>query len=159
MYGEGLVKTNVTKVAPTTFALGLVAESSHRFHVEEAEMLVSLEFEGTLNATVGEQPVDFTLMLDTTTDVATLGPDGAVQNALLVDGIAQDTFPVTAGLNRLVRLNKTVRLAKGEHKIALAVRAAAGNVLVMGLLRPARRIPANAVNAANQNSRQAAGTY
>jgi hypothetical protein len=124
MYGEAKISADVTLTTPTTFALGTLANGL-RFTVEEDEMLVDLEFQGTLNHTVADTEIDATFILDGS-DVADLtdGLLGLASGAAAADSVG-------------LYMKKRMRIAKGEHRLQLALRSGAGNVLVMGALRPA----------------------
>jgi len=153
MFTEAKIATDEVIVTPTTFALGVVPNGKGRcgFTVEEQEMLTELEFVGTLSSTVADQPVDLTLFVD------------GVDQADLVDGMVTWSAPHIAGQGDLVNLTLKKRFAKGAHVAELRVRAAAGNVTVLGLLRPAKmratRWSFNSINAPQANSKQVAGAF
>lgn len=152
MYTEASIKTDVVVATPTTFALGAIVGSRVGFAVEETEMLTELHFEGTISPTVADTPIDVTFFLD------------GVDQGDLVDGIKRVTPGLTTGLGAIgLSLTLRKRFSKGEHKAELRVRAAAGNVNVLGLLRPgkmsATRWSFNSVNAPAQNSKQVSGSY
>lgn len=152
MFTEAAVKADVTVVTPTTFALGAVAGAKVGFAVEEGEMLTELHFEGTMAPSVADTPIDVTFFLD------------GVDQADLVDGIKSYTAGKTTGLGDIgVSLTLKKRIAKGAHVAEFRVRAAAGNVVVKGLLRPckmdATRWSFNSVNAPQANSKQVAGSF
>lgn len=151
MLTEASVKTDVTVVTPTTFALGVVPASKCSFGVEESEMITEIEFVGTVASTVVDNPVDFTFFLD------------GVDMGDLVDGIATKSMSHIAAQGDLLHLTKKVRIAKGQHVAELRFKAAAGNVTILGLLRPAKlratRWSVNAVNAPQANSKQVAGAF
>jgi len=157
MYGESRITTNVTLTAPTTFAAAqsqVAAGGSLRFSVEEEEMFCALEFQGVIGHSVADQPFDATFFVD------------GVDVADLVDGITRGHCGAVApgaGVQVPFFMRKVMRLAQGEHRIEVRFKTAAGNVLVLGLLHPARlstlRMSHNATLAANMTSKQVTGVY
>jgi hypothetical protein len=145
MYGEVTIAADVTLTAPTAFAAP--TGGTLRFHVEESEMWVVLEFLGTYAHSAGA--VTF----------GTFYVDGADIGAL-TDGLHENTLgtdPVP------VYFNKRLRLAQGEHRLEVRFKSASGNVVVHGAGVPcvlsALRLSHNATVAANQNSKQSGGIY
>jgi hypothetical protein len=151
MFTEATIGTNVTVTTPTTFASGAVTGGRVGFTVEESEMITEVEFLGSVASTVADQPVDFTFFLDGT-DMADL-----------VDGICEVSMSHVGSQMTLVHFTKKLRIAQGAHVVTLQVRASSGNVLVQGLLRPAKlrvtRWSHNATVAPAQNSKQVSGVY
>lgn len=145
MYGEAKVTTDALLTAPTAFAAP--AGGRLRFHVEEEEMFVQLEFLGTYLHSAGG---------------ATFGTffvDGSDVGDL-TDGLHEHTLGTTA---EACYFKKIMRLAQGEHLLEVRFKTAAGNVTVLGAGVPcvlsALRLSHNATVAANQNSKQAGGIY
>jgi hypothetical protein len=146
MYGEVKIAADVTLTTPTAFATP--AGGQMRFHVEEEEMFVVLEFQGAYAQTTAPGTVFSTFFVD--------GADVGD----LVDGIFEDTVDVTA---QGVYFKKTMRLAQGEHLLEVRFKAGSNNVVVHGAGVPctlsATRLSHNATVAANQNSKQTGGVY
>jgi hypothetical protein len=151
MFSEATIGANVTVTTPTTFALGSVTGARVGFSVEEAEMITEVEFFGSVASSVADQPVDFTFFLD------------GVDMADLVDGLCEVSMSHIATQPTAVCINKKLRIPQGAHVVTLQVRAASGNVIVDGLLRPAKlrvlRWSHNATVAPAQNSKQTSGVY
>jgi hypothetical protein len=154
MYGESKITTNVTLTAPTTFATAqaqVAVGGSLRFSVEEEEMFTTLEFQGVCAHSVADTPFDATFFVD------------GVDAGELVDGIQRFVSNATPALPVPVYFKLTKRLTPGEHRVEVRFKSAAGNVLVQGLLHPAKlsatRLSSNATVAANMTSKQVTGVY
>lgn len=145
MYGEAKVTADITLTAPTAFATPTGGQM--RFHVEEEEMFVLLEFLGTYAHSAGG--VTFGTFYIDSVDLGDL-TDGLHEHTLGTDPVQ-------------VYFKKILRLAQGEHLLEVRFKTAAGNVVVHGAGVPcvlsATRLSHNATVAANQNSKQAGGIY
>lgn len=129
MYGESRIAADVTLTAPTTFATNQATGAQGnglKFSVEEDEMIVDLEFQGALEHSVTETEFDATFFVD------------GVDVADLVDGITRGTSNVTPANSVPFYMKKRMRLAAGEHKLEVRFKTAAGNLIIKGLLHPAK---------------------
>lgn len=126
MLGEATIAADIVVSGAGAFAAGAVAGASLRFSVEEEEMLIDLKLMATLShATVGGM-VDATFFIDGA-DIA----DAA-------DGLVRESAPTIADNPFAFSLERTVRLARGEHRMELRLKTPAGDVTVEGAGWPAK---------------------
>jgi hypothetical protein len=154
MYGESKITTNAPATAPVNFATGQITGAlgnGLRFSVEEEEMFTTIAFKGSVGHSVAEAVFDATLFVD------------GVDVGYLVDGLLRLTGSTVAASPLALHMERTLRLAPGEHKMEVRFKTAAGNVVVNGLLHPAvlsaTRTSVPATNAANMTSKQVTGVY
>lgn len=151
--GEAIISADVTLTGITAFDYsgGGSLVASLRFSVEEEEMLVDLKTLLTLSHSVADGMVDATFFLD------------GVDLAPLADGLARKTAPSVATQGDTLALERTLRIAQGEHQLQLHMKSPAGNITVEGATwngwLTARRHSHPATNAANANSKQSTGIY
>ncbi len=147
MLGEAIIDSDVTLTGAGPAAALTALGPSIRFYVEEEEMFVDLKGFFTASYDQADEVTDFTMLVDDV-DIAA----GAA-------GLFRKSWPSTASDPDLIAFERTVRLAKGEHKLQLAAMiAGAGHTLTIegatwaGYVT-ARRHSHPATAAANANSK------
>lgn len=120
MFGETLIIADVAITGDLLFH----EIASHRFTVEEDEMLVDLKAFVTASHDQVNEAADFTFFLDSGAGLADIAP--------LTDGLFRKAFTTVADIGELVAFERTVRLAKGEHRVSLQAKVRnAGHTLTV----------------------------
>jgi hypothetical protein len=122
MLGEAVIAADVvlTGIAAFDYATSGSLIASLKFWVEEEEMLIDLKTLLTMSHSVVDGIADVTMFMDGT-DMAA----GA-------NGLVRHSCPTVADQEHVLTLERTVRLAKGEHQLQLHMKAPAGNITVEG---------------------------
>jgi len=147
MLGEAPIVADVVLTGITAFnyTTGASLIASLKFTVEEDEMLIDLKAFLTLSHSAVDGMVDATFFMDGT------------DMAPLADGLVRKSMPSVAGQEDALVLERTVRLAKGEHQLQLHMKTGAGNITVEGATwngwLTARRHSHDATSAANANAK------
>jgi len=125
MLGRAKIDENVTMTAPTGFTVPAETTGAERLGLkftveEEGGMFVEMECLLTINHSAGG-PAEFTLLLD--------GVDLGV-GAVGMGTWDLGTVPDTKHFRHLIQASK------GEHKLELALKTAAGNLVLSGASWP-----------------------